>query len=138
MKSFLALTCFALASLITFGTANAQSHKVRAVIPFNFNAGGAVLPAGTYTISSEDSLFVAIQNGNQHVILLTSAQIGGNKSEHGRLIFKHYGDQYFLNKILCSDAHMDFELPLSRKEMQARLQAMNPRRDKAVFIALNQ
>ena len=60
-RKFVALALFMLA---LSGAALAQdfSPKVRANIPFNFYAGGKVLPAGTYT--------VAVNRMNNHVALV--------------------------------------------------------------------
>lgn len=122
MKRTIAIVLFALTSLITVGTANAQDHRIRVKIPFNFIADGIPLPAGTYTISSADHLTVRIQNGKQHVTMLSSAPADDNQSETGKLVFNTYADQYFLRKILCPNAHLNLELPSSKAERRAKLE----------------
>jgi hypothetical protein len=121
MKRTIATALFALASLITVGTATAQDHRIRVKIPFNFIADGTALPAGTYTISSADHLTVLIQNGKQHVTMLSSAPGDDNQFGKGKLVFNTYADQYFLRKILCPNAHLNLELPASKAEKRAKL-----------------
>ena len=121
MKRIITIALFALASLFTAATANAQSHRVRVTIPFNFNADGVPMAAGTYTIASEDLVSVVIQNGKQNVFLLSKAPAEDKQSEYSKLVFNRYGDQYFLSKILCPYAHMNLDLPLSKKEKKVRL-----------------
>ena len=94
--------------LATVGTAAAQNHQVRATIPFDFVAGSAYWPAGTYTITSEDLVIVEIQNGKHDAKLLRNAPADEVKSD-SELVFNGYGDQYFLSEILSSDANIKLD-----------------------------
>ncbi len=134
MKWITTLAFFALASLVTVGSAAAQDHKIRAIIPFAFNVGNKILPAGKYTIASENS-FVAIRNDKRTVTVLTTAptdDFGANK-----LIFHKYGDQFFLSKVVFSDAHLNLELAVSKTEKRSRLQQANLVRNDQILVALN-
>src|SRR3954469_21941759 len=51
MKRISALALLSLASLLTAGSAVAADRAAKATIPFAFNVGDMVLPAGEYTIS---------------------------------------------------------------------------------------
>lgn len=138
MKRIVAIALFVLASLVMAGNASAQSHKIRANIPFDFSVGRAFLPAGTYTITSDDGITVVVQNGNWHAIIFRSAVADEDRSKNNRLVFNKYGDQYFLREILCQSIHLNLELPASKMEDKARLQRASLNQDKQVFIALNQ
>jgi hypothetical protein len=137
MKRIIAIIVFALATLVTVPGAIAQDHRIRVTVPFNFNVDGTPLPAGTYTITSEDLLSIHIQNGKQSITVLRSAPAEDNASEHDKLVFNRYGNQYFLSKILCSYAFMNLEMPVSKIEKMARLQEANPRGNIHAFLALN-
>jgi hypothetical protein len=137
MKRIIAIAIFVLASLITIRSANAQDHKIRVIIPFNFNVDSTLLPAGTYTITSRDLITVLIQNGKQNVSLLRSAPVDDNKWGYNKLVFNKYGDQYFLSKILCSYANMNLELPVSKIAKTARPQEASLYGDVDTFLALN-
>ena len=121
--------------LATVGTAAAQNHQVRATIPFDFVAGSAYWPAGTYTITSEDLVIVEIQNGKHDAKLLRSAPADEVKSD-SELVFNGYGDQYFLSEILSSDANIKVRLPVSKMEERVRFQQPNHVNDTA-FVPLN-
>jgi|SRR5580704_11093746 hypothetical protein len=138
MKRIIAIALFALAGLVMAGTASAQSYEVRANIPFDFTAGRVFLPAGTYTITSDDRITVVIQNGTQHATILRSAVADEDRSRNNRLVFNKYGDQYFLREILCPSIHLNLELHASKMEDKARLQRAHVNEDKQVFVALNQ
>lgn len=137
MKRIIAIIVFALAALVTVRGAIAQDHRIRVTIPFNFNVGGMSLPAGTYTISSEDLLSIQIQNGKQSITVLSSAPAEDNASEHDKLVFNRYGNQYFLSKILSSYASMNLEMPVSKIEKRARLQEATPRGNIRAFLGIN-
>ena len=122
MKKIIATGLFALASLVAAQSASAQNYKVKASIPFNFVVGSNILPAGTYTFSSQDNLALHIQNDKKHATVLSNVPVDGVLSESIRLVFNTYGDQYFLSKILCPSSNLNLELPVSKLERNARLQ----------------
>jgi len=122
MKKIIATGLFALASLVAVQSASAQNYKVKASIPFNFVVGSNILPAGTYTFSSQDNLALHIQNDKKQATVLSTVPVDGVLSESIRLVFNTYGDQYFLSKILCPSSNLNLELPVSKLERKARLQ----------------
>ncbi len=132
---------FALATLVTAGSAMAQEHAVKANVPFDFTVGNAHVPAGTYTIwSTGNATMIEIRNDSGKATIFGSVYADGNTSQKGKLVFDKYGDRYFLHEILCSNAGMNMELPVSKTEksvqrQQASLQSEN--KDQ-VFVALNE
>ena len=138
-----ALAIFALASLVTAGSAVAQGHAVKATVPFDFAVGNSHLPAGTYTISSADdrsSTELVIRSNSGKVAILTTAYADGKQSNTGKLVFDKYGDQYFMREILCSNADMDLALPVSKAEKKVQQQqasVQNSNKDQ-VLVALNE
>jgi hypothetical protein len=143
MKRITAIAIFALASLVTAGSAVAQEHAVKATVPFDFAVGNSHLPAGTYTISSADSRSstgLAIRSDSGKITVLTTAFADGKQSKTGKLVFDKYGDQYYMREILCSNADMNLELPVSKAEKRAQQQQaslQNSNKDQ-VFVALNE
>ena len=137
MKRIIAIVFLALASLSTVRSAIGQVHTVRATIPFDFRADGTLLPAGTYTITSQDLIAVLINNGKQNATILSKDPANDDRSEYDKLIFNRYGDQYFLSKILCSYAHMNLEFPVSKIEKDARLRETNLQGKAQTLVALN-
>jgi hypothetical protein len=123
MKRTIAMAFFAVASLLTAGNVSAQESSVQATIPFDFAVGNTVLPAGTYIVSSENQQMVMIRN-KDHWKLASMALIGRGDERYagqGKLVFNKYGNEYFLNQILCPSAAIVAELPTSKREQKAKV-----------------
>jgi hypothetical protein len=90
---FLALTCASAAPLYSF--------RIKADIPFDFQVGKKKMPKGDYIIESvNDSGTVLIrrEKGGKAVNVLTVKDKHTDKHK-SRLMFRRYGDQYFLARI---------------------------------------
>lgn len=113
-----------LASLVVVGSSSAQDSGVHATIPFDFTVGAKLLPAGTYTITSETTLAhaVRIESNKQHVDIFSMAYATDNPSKKAVLVFHKHGKQYFLSEILKSSTDMNLKIPTSNMEKRARLQ----------------
>ena len=76
-----------------------SSQRVVASIPFAFNVGKTMLPAGRYTITvlnpSSDRKVLQIRSlsGRSSVMVLTTGIIG-NASDDAKLVFERDGDRY--------------------------------------------
>ena len=143
MKRITAIALCALASLVTAGSAVAQGPAVKATVPFDFAVGNSHLPAGTYTISSADprsSTGLMIRSDSGKISVLTTAIADGKQSKTGKLVFDKYGDKYFMREILCSNADMNLELPVSKTEKLAQKQvaSLQDSNKDQVFVALNE
>jgi hypothetical protein len=95
----------ALIILVGALTAGAQAQtssaqRVVANIPFAFNVGQTRLPAGKYTITvmnpSSDRKILQIRNAKVRAsAMILTISIFGNATDHAKLVFHRYGDQYF-------------------------------------------
>jgi hypothetical protein len=78
--------------------------KIKATIPFNFVVGSKELKAGEYVVQQfgspeNQSLQFRREDGDVEQTAFT-VPIGTNKiGNHERLVFHHYGDQYFLSQV---------------------------------------
>lgn len=118
---------FLAAILISIGSACAHAQStVEARIPFSFNVNGKVFPAGTYQVgyASVSHQLIAIRSKDGRFSALNSAFAAddGGYSGTGKLIFRRYGDQYFLHEVLCGALAMNAELPVSKMEKRVRIQ----------------
>ena len=107
------------ASLGGATTVRAQSNGIRAVIPFEFKAGKATLPAGTYTLSQQGATSNVVQLrtlGSGAMLLPQGAQVGVG-GQDTQLTFNRYGDQYFLHQIRFS-RDREYTLPASVAERE--------------------
>jgi hypothetical protein len=103
MKKSYLTAVLTLTSLLGLGiSARAQDTEgVRVNVPFEFVAGGATLPAGTYTIgrvSLEPHSTIAI-SGYGHGALVLPIAIDEPRAGQPKLGFEHVGDKYFLSEV---------------------------------------
>jgi hypothetical protein len=86
--------------------AEAQSRNrqlLTADIPFAFNAGSKTLPAGKYTFTvvnpSSDRNVLQVRSSDGHFsVLLQTTDMIGKSNANAKLMFRRYGDQYFLTQ----------------------------------------
>jgi hypothetical protein len=119
VTAVLTLTC-----LFGLGvSARAQDTEgVSVKVPFEFVAGGANLPAGTYTVgrlSLEAYSGIAI-SGYGHGTLVLPIAIDGARAGLTKLSFERVGDKYFLTQAATPAGVYTFALP---KAMVALAQA---------------
>lgn len=114
-----------LASLIVVNGAPAQKHAVRVDIPFDFSASGTQLPAGSYTIATQNDFTSITQNSTGKTTFVSAIPVTDNLPNDSKLVFSVYRDQYFLRKILCPGLNVSLEFLLSKPELKARLQTVN-------------
>ena len=145
MKRIAAIALFVAATLSTTGTAFAQNPGVKANVPFNFNAGGTWLSAGTYTIGSDGMSSKTIEigapgKGSAAIALGIVEQ--GDTSQRAVLVFHRVGESYFLSEIRYANSSSKVYLPVTQAEKKARRRAMESveaslRIDDNVLIAMN-
>jgi hypothetical protein len=88
-------------------TTSAQGQiigQLEANIPFTFHAGGAMLPAGKYTIHVLDNTdlgLMEIRSADGHTAALFEVREAQDSStpKKSELVFNHYGNRYFLSKL---------------------------------------
>src|SRR6476620_15371 len=107
MKKFfnIPLAIMMLLAVLVVG-AHAQTssaQKMIASIPFTFNVGKTLLPAGKYTITvlnpSSDRKILQIRrlDGHESVMVLTTTN-SVTASENAKLVFDRYGDRYVFSQ----------------------------------------
>jgi hypothetical protein len=119
------ITAFAFlaATLVLMSSACAHAQSVEFKVPFDFNVIHKVLPAGIYRVSYASENMILIQSQDGRLQAFSSTYAGGDRSTgSGKLVFRQYGDQYFLHQVLCSNADINAELPTSRLEQRVRIQ----------------
>lgn len=135
MNRIAAIALLAGTTLITAGSAAAQSKVVEVNVPFNFTVNNTLLPAGGYTVGFDLQYpdVLVIRDGANNVRaqgLGQHASIGEGKPR--TLIFHHYGSQYFLSGVRFDSDSSGFFLPATRSEQQAKKLGRN---EDLAFIA---
>jgi hypothetical protein len=87
--------------------------RVRATIPFEFSVGSKTLPAGKYIVKpvSDNGLLVLqnVDDRRQTAMVHTSGLRAVPGQEQSRIVFRKYGDQYFLSQIWPGGIAAGFE-----------------------------
>ena len=125
-----------LSLLLTAAGAYAQS-AVQAHVPFAFKVGTAQVPAGTYSMKTDnDTNIVSIRNVKTNAMVLAIGTGQSPSKTTGKLIFRRVGSQYILTEILGTTGQtaMAFAVPKRNSELQAASGPSNA--DKTVEIAL--
>jgi hypothetical protein len=124
MKNHL-LALVGLGMLMATSLANAQSHVVKANIPFNFIVENAMLPGGNYVFHdlSAGSRAMTIQSADRKLTqtIVPNACESNSASRTTSLLFRRYGDQYFLSQIWTEGAGIGRQLSQSRREAEAAM-----------------
>jgi len=131
MKNLLKLVALALFAVALSGAALAQDDApvVRANIPFNFYAGGQLLPAGEYTILvNEESRLVTIgQNETGKRSFLLGSQDESSRDGRTVLIFNlAAGEVYALHELRGPDIGVSFSANGPRHAVRAQSQNSQP------------
>jgi hypothetical protein len=99
----------------------AQLNNVKVTVPFEFQVGNQILPAGQYSFTQFAGPGLIIENaqGPGAAVALTSS-VGGNSSEakQPHLLFNKYGDKYFLVEAWLRYSDTGRKLPASPAEIE--------------------
>ncbi len=89
-------------SALTLG-ANAQTPITRASVPFEFAAGGTMLPAGEYSIDIPDLSGVIFLHGSsgKTIALLTTFSSAISNAGSSKLVFQKRGGLAYLSAVEC-------------------------------------
>lgn len=122
MKRIIAFA-FLAATLISLEGTRAQAQSLEFKVPFDFTLQSKAFPAGTYWIShaSQSVILIRSQDMRFKAMAVTYAA-DGSRTGGAQLVFKKYGDKYFLRDVLCNVIDLNEEVPMSRFEEQARIQ----------------
>lgn len=92
-----------------FGVAQAQ-QTTTAKIPFDFVASGHTLPAGTYVFRRalpNNDQTLAILDGRGHGVVAGASNLDWQQTGE-KLVFRKYGEQYFLADIYSDSGRLHF------------------------------
>lgn len=118
LKGFtMLLAIMTLAMVTAVASANGQSQRSKANIPFEFVVGDQTLPAGEYATDAMNAagnvLRIRPVNAKGSALRLTSPASGSAK--HAKLVFHRYGQRYFLAEVWTTEDD-GRELMKSRQE----------------------
>ena len=109
-----------LSLLLTVTGAHAQS-AARAKVPFAFKVGTTQMPAGTYNIQNVGANIVTVRNVQTGTSVLAMGRRESPSKKMDKLIFHHYGSQYFLTEILGSEGSQAMVFPATKREKELQV-----------------
>ncbi len=135
-----ALMTLALALIVSVPMTQAQA-RARATVPFAFSLDQKSMPAGAYEISSQSNNALIVRNldTSEARLVIESMHVEASQASdapHAKLVFRKYGDQYFLAEIWDGQSHTGIDFPESKREKELKL-ASNASQPEAVVIAMN-
>ncbi len=95
--------------------------RLRANIPFDFSVGNETLPAGVYTVAPltmSGVLRIQRKDGREAVMIHTHGVQARRVQDQTKLVFRRYGDQYFLAQVWTEGDSNGRELGKSRAERE--------------------
>jgi hypothetical protein len=120
MRKLIIFALVVVACLGSASLASAQERQLRGQIPFRFTAGTARLSAGEYRVTYDMSGLVTfrnLDNGDSGITFVGADR--GIQNGTCKLIFAHYGNQYFLKQSECDAVNANFFVPTSALEKKA-------------------
>lgn len=102
---FATLATLSLLFALAVVSVQAQSkNKITAHVPFEFQVGDKTLPAGDYSVKriSQNALLIESADGEQRAIAQAPRSVESNanaKPSMEKLVFRQYGEQYFLAQV---------------------------------------
>ena len=108
--------------LLTFASALGQSDRQTIIhIPFNFSVGEKAFPAGKYVIErnrkESDTVWVIKRKDNVGKAMLLTRPVRANETQQEtRLVFRQYGDLYFLAEFWTAGDQTGREIQVSDRE----------------------
>ncbi len=131
------------AFISALATASAQTpgHTLTVKVPFEFSVGGKTFPAGDYQVSRLTSdgttLRITNQESEQKVARQSRAIQSSQASEKSILVFRRYGNQYFLAQVWEVGEKTGRELMPSNREksLENELAKNNEQAESVTIIA---
>jgi hypothetical protein len=142
MKKYIYIASLVLVALVAV-SAQAQSRsnqQLRFRVPFAFNAGNTVLPAGEYRVTivnpSSDKSVLRIVSSDGKSTMIRTLDIEGWASTKAKVSFRHYGDHYFLAQVWMAGESTGLVAPTSKTE-KALQQQIGMTKKKIDMVAID-
>ena len=107
-----------LANVATAARALSSTPAVLARVPFNFTVGHDQFPAGTYTISRDPWGLVTMRSTDRRLNIIVTTTVEPDSMAGDKLVFRRYGDRYFLSKVSSSAFSALFPVSKMEKAIQ--------------------
>jgi len=134
-----ALMILVLALLVSVPMTQAQVRS-NAQVGFDFSLDQKEMPAGAYEISSLSNSVLAVRNLDTREARLVIEPMHVQASQaagipHAKLVFRKYGDQYFLAQVWNGQSNIGIAFPECKREKELQ-SASNSHQPELVVLAM--
>jgi hypothetical protein len=133
---------FATLGLLTLlATACAFGREpMKVSIPFEFHVGATVMPAGQYDLNwasggKPELLLRSCERDARLWIMTNNVENAHGMRTEGRLVFRVYGETYFLSEVWSRGNEVGSALPKSKIEREVVLRASLAQASEVVLVA---
>ena len=127
---------FTAASLLAQMSSSQQLMKVD--VPFALSVGDYSLPAGEYlilTVTPERSICILSMDGKHSAVVHDLPNYTSEPSPNSRLVFRRYGNEYFLTQVWTVGQDVARNPMLSKKAMESASTGERPETFTVVALA---
>jgi hypothetical protein len=124
--------------LTTAGQGQSEGLSLRFHVPFAFTVENSTFAAGGYEITQPAHLILELRNVNSQAAAFQRVQSARSRKQADgrvRLIFHHYGNEYFLAAVSGGTSNLTYDCPVSKQEK--RLADASPRPQLTVVSVLS-
>src|SRR5262245_19144098 len=115
------LLAIAAGTLLAAGLHAQSSTRMIADVPFGFAVGNSNFPAGQYTVSwgkTPGIVMVQAADMSSSAMVCTNAAYSGKRTETSHLVFRRYGDYYFLAQAWTPGGEVGRQIPPNPRERE--------------------
>jgi hypothetical protein len=109
----------AIASLSQTVIAQTGQYSTKVDIPFAFDYGTQHFAPGVYTVSMRDKNILTLTSGNRSAWALVQAGYDPTQNKAGYVVFRKYGDRYFLTEYSPATGSLHASVSESNAERRA-------------------
>jgi hypothetical protein len=130
----------ALATLVPIASLSQTLHAQTAIaarvdVPFSFDYGTKHFGHGVYTLSMDGQHFVTIRNNASFATAMAQTSYDPTPAKTSVVVFRKYGDRYFLEGVSIAGAATHIDVLQSREEKRAARELAS-RGENATQVAL--
>ena len=127
-RIFSLLKAFSVCAVLAISCFSAQfDHQTITAVPFDFMVGNQHMAAGTYEVTTNQSIvLVRGEENDSATFAIAFSAYAGKTQERATLVFKRYGDRYFLNQVWYPGTDQGRELTTSKLEREIARNAGKP------------
>jgi len=117
---FTSVTMLGFLLTLAVASVHAQSStKIEVSIPFDFTVGNSNLHPGKYTVTARGTaaLMIRSKDGGSTAMRLTNAIHNSEPSAKTKLVFRQYGERYFLSEVWTVGENSGRQILQSRQEL---------------------